>query len=103
MKKTKVHDFADIFRYAEEHYDIGWNRCNQVFFGNSLEYGKHTPWYAGDWMGQVGFSDVMLKPLASNYNKREVFAMSNLDKSYVILDAYFESINETGEVLIDCT
>ena len=103
MKSTKVYNFSDIFEFADKHYNIGWNLCNDVFFGNSLDYGQHTTWYAGECNGYVGFSDDMMKPLASDYSKREVAAMSNYDKSFVILDAYFESVNETGEVLIDCT
>jgi hypothetical protein len=104
MKTQKVIDFSDIFTYADTMYGISWNECNNVFFGNSLEYGQHCTVYPKDWAAYVGFSDVMQRPLASNYTRLEVESMSNLDKSYVILSAYFESIGVTDdEVLVDCT
>jgi hypothetical protein len=104
MKELKVFDFSDIFKYAESHYGIGWNECNDVFFNGSLEYGRHSTVYPKDWAAYTGFSDIMLKPRASNYNKKEVGSMNNLDKSYVILSAYFEAEGVTDdEVLVDCT
>ena len=104
MKTLKVYDFDSIFHYAEKHYGIGWNDCSNVFFGNSLEYGKHTTVYPKDWAAYVSFSDVMLRPRASNYTRVEVESMKDDDKSYVILSAYFEFLGETAdEVLVDCT
>ena len=104
MRELKVFEFSPIFSYAEKYYGIGWNECNDVFFGNSLEYGRHTTVYPGDWAAYTGFSDVMVKPLASNYTRKEVEAMSVPDRSYVILSAYFEAQGITdGEVLVDCT
>ena len=103
MKKLKVFDFADIFRFADKEYGIHWNTCNDVFFGNSLEYGRHTTVYPGDWGGYIDLHMAKLDK-ASDYSKDEVEKMDNNDKSYVILNAYFESLNITdSEVLVDCT
>ncbi len=101
MKTLKIFNFADVFQFAEEHYGISWNRSNDVFFGNSLEYQRHTFVYPGDWGGYVSLEKI--KEKASEYTKEEVAEMEDIDKSYVILEAYLESLNITdGEVLIDC-
>ncbi len=103
MKTMKIFDFADIFHYAEKKYNIGWNECNDVFFGNSLEYLRHSTVYPSDWADYIGI-DITLKNKASDYTKDEVKKMCNLDKSYIVLSAYFESLNvKDDEVLVDCT
>jgi len=103
MKELKVFDFAAIFKFAEENYGIGWNESNDVFFGNSLEYGRHTTVYPFDWSSYMNF-DELAKNKASDYTKEEVENMDDHDKSYVILSAYLESLNITDdEVLIDCS
>ncbi len=103
MKTLTVVDFSDIFNFATKHYGIGWNECNDVFFGNSLEYGKHTTAYPSDWPEYIDLK-IELKDKASDYTKEEVEQMSDVDKSYVILSAYFESLNiSESEVLVDCT
>ena len=104
MKTMKVFDFDDIFRWADKEYDISWNRANDVFFGNSLEYQRHTTVYPADWKAYISFDYLEAKEKASDYTKEEVAAMTDLDKSYVILSAYFENLNVTdSEVLVDCT
>lgn len=104
MKTLKIFNFDDIFRFADKHYGIHWNTCNDVFFGNSLEYQRHSTVYPGDWAAYVDLKMEPCKAKASDYTKEEVEAMTNLDKSYVILSAYFESLNITdSEVLVDCT
>jgi hypothetical protein len=103
MKIMKVFDFSDIFHYAEKHYGISWNECNDVFFNNSLEYQRHTTVYPNDWKGYVDL-EMTLKNKASDYTKDEVKVMTDLDRSYVILSAYFESLGiKDNEVLVDCT
>ncbi len=102
MKQLKVFDFSDIFNYATKNYGISWNACNDVFFNNSLEYQRHTTVYPKDWTGYVSFESV--KDNASDYTVDEVNDMDDLDKSYVVLSAYFESLNiNDSEVLVDCT
>jgi hypothetical protein len=103
MKTLKVFDFADIFKFAEDHYGISWNESNDVFFGNSLDYGKHTTVYPLDWTSYMNLSE-LAKNKASDYTKDEVKKMNNHDQSYVILSAYFESLFiDDDEVLVDCT
>ena len=96
--------FAEIFNFATEKYGIHWNPCNDIFFGNSLDYHSVTDWQVGDWQGYTGpLKDEMSEDAnASEFTKEEVLAMKDIDKSYVILDAYFESLGVTGEVQIDC-
>ncbi len=95
-------DFADIFRFAGKKFDIGWNQANDVFFGNSLDYGSVTDIYPKDWRGYVSF-DESAKDKASDYTKEEVKEMNNYDKSYVVLAAYFEAQNiKYDEVCINC-
>jgi len=102
MKTLKIFEFDEIFYYAEKHYGIGWNECNDVFFGNSLEYGRHSTVYPGDWSAYIDF-ELEVKDKASDYTKDEVNAMTDNDKTYVILSAYFESLNiKDGEVLVEC-
>ena len=103
MITRKIFDFSDIFFFATKVYGISWNECNDVFFNNSLEYLRHTTVYPADWSGYVSFMKTS-KEKASDYTKEEVKRMSNVDKSYVVLSAYFESLNITDEeVLVDCT
>jgi hypothetical protein len=103
-KAYKVFDSAAIFRFAEEKFGIDWNSANDVFFGNSLEYGKHTRVYPADWQANVSFPDAGLKEKASEYTMEDVEQMTDIDKSYVILTAYFESLGvDDDEVLVDCS
>ena len=102
MEKVGVIEFSAVFKFAEDEYGIDWNRANDVFFNGSLEYGRHTECSPGDWSGYVDLEDI--KPQASDYTVEEVGGMSQLDQSYVILEAYFEANNITDdEVLVDCT
>ncbi len=107
MKNVTVVNFADLFRFAEEHYGIGWNPCNDLFFDNGrLEYTKHTSVDMGDWPEYVSFyEDGNLKDKAGDYTKEEVLAMNEDDKSYIILAAYLESleIEDGKEILVDCS
>jgi len=103
MKSRKIFDFGEIFHFAEKNYGIGWNPCNRVFFGNSLEYGKHTTVYPGEWGAYINLN-IELKEKASDYTREEVEKMNDIDKSYIILAAYFESLGvKDDEVLVDCT
>jgi len=104
MKTLKIFEFSDIFNFATNEYDIGWNECNDVFFNNSLEYQRHSTVYPADWKAYISFDYLEAKDKASDYTKDEVKQMTDLDKSYVILSAYFESLNiKDSEVLVDCT
>jgi hypothetical protein len=103
METLKVFGFSEIFVFAEKYYGIAWNPCNNVFFGNALEYGTHTRVEPGDWQSMVSFPDAGLKEKASEYTKEDVDQMSDLDKSFVILSAYFESLDiDDDEVLVNC-
>lgn len=103
METLKVFGFTDIFHFAEKKYGIGWNECNDVFFGNSLEYNRHSTIYPSDWAAYIDLQ-LTKKDNASDYTNDEVKVMTDYDKSYVILSAYFESLRITAnKVLVDCT
>lgn len=40
-------DFSEIFYYAEEKFDIGWNACNDLFFNKSLTYKSYDEFEGG--------------------------------------------------------
>jgi len=103
VKKAIILDFSDLFKFAEEHYGIGWNPCNDLFFNCNLDYGKHTSVDVGGWVEYVSFEEV--KDKVSEYTKEEVLAMNDYDKAYVITAIYLESLEiEDGEdILIDCS
>lgn len=35
-------DFSEIFEFAEEKFNVGWNRANDMFFNHSLNYKSHN-------------------------------------------------------------
>jgi hypothetical protein len=41
-KRETVIPFDDIFNFATKEYGIGWNPCNDLFFGNAFEYREHS-------------------------------------------------------------
>jgi hypothetical protein len=113
-------DFCDLFKFAEVEYGIDWNSANDVFFGNCLEYGKLQRIYPEEWKDYVYTLDEILGKKSSeatdreirramdnfkalNIPKEEVEEMDNNDQSYVILGAFFETINITKPVLMDCS
>lgn len=104
FKNRQVYNFSPIFKYAEKHYEIGWNQANDIFFGNVLEYGKYTDVYPFDWASYIDQEDNH-RSKALDYTAEEVLAMSKSDQSYIILAAYFESVpdNVDDEILVDCT
>ena len=106
MKTKLVVEFSNIFWFAEEHYGIDWNTCNDIFFNGRLEYTKHTSVDMGDWVEYVSFyDDDGVKDKAGDYTKEEVLAMNDNDKSYVITAAYLEFLNikDGREILVDCS
>jgi len=80
-------DTSALFKFAEEHYDIGWNPCNDVFFGNSIKYTDEQT-ICLDCLGYV--------TIGSEYEtcleipKDIVLAQSKADQSYIILGAFLE-------------
>jgi len=98
-----VVDFSNLFKFAEEHYGIGWNPCNDLFFNSNLDYGKHTSVEMGSWVEYVSFEEV--KDKASDYTREEILAMKDYDKAYIITAVYLESLGiEDGEdLLINCS
>ena len=103
MKSVKQIEFDEIFYFAEKKYGIGWNPCNDIFFGNALDYGSVSDFC--DWGAYIDpkvFGDDKNKK-ASSFTKEEVLDMSDHDQSYVITAAYLESIGlEDDEIQVDC-
>ena len=46
-KKTCVR-YSDIFRYANKKHGIDWNRCNDLFFSDTINYKGATSFYKLD-------------------------------------------------------
>ena len=99
-RRVTMIDFSDIFKHAEEHFNIGWNKANDVFFGNALEYGTVCDVYPGDGKAYTILHeddrDVLHIP------KDEVIALSKHDQSYIIMDHFFATKRIRREVSIDC-
>lgn len=48
IKKRNVVDFSDIFRFAEEKYQVSWNAANDLFFHTILEYKRSNSFESAD-------------------------------------------------------
>jgi hypothetical protein len=48
QQKINRVDFSDIFNYAGEKFQIGWNPSNDIFFGEVLRYESFNEYYIGD-------------------------------------------------------
>ena len=102
---TDLGDFCELFHYAEEHFGISWNPANDVFFNNSLDYGRINRLRVGEGLGgYVGDDRVYEYDKAQDIPIEIINDLSDCDKSYVILEHYLESKNvTTDEVIIDCS
>lgn len=100
IKNVKMVDFDAIFNFATKKYDIQWNPCNDIFFETDvLRYRGIIEFYVSDWAEFVSFYK-NTKPNASDYSKQEITEMSDKDKAYIILGAFFESENVKDNVWI---
>ena len=101
--------FSDIFKFATT-YGIDWSKANDLFFGNSLTYKQmkkmtsHDSWreYVDclyDTYLETGETDTRK---ALDFSVEDVKVMDDLDQSYLILGAFFETHDITGEIYIDC-
>ena len=95
--------FDVLFRYAEEHFDIGWSAANDMFFGNVLVYGSWNKVEVGDWGGYVDPEIADKYETALSIPIEVIKAMVNsVDQSYVILNHFLEYHHvNTQYVLID--
>lgn len=67
-------DFSDIFHYAEKKFGIGWNPCNDMFFGYSLEY--------------KSYNEYDLEDLLDNIIDQSYEELSFTDKGYYIIHQF---------------
>ena len=109
MKKPQVYqvNFASIFYFAKEMYDLNWNPCNDLFFrADILDYKSVSDFLMEEWQGNCSFFTdwhEMADIKASNFTKEEVLAMDDVTKAYVIIAAYLELLGFINEdVQIDC-
>lgn len=63
MKKKEINevDFSEIFNYATEKFGIGWNPCNDMFFGSSLKYKSYNEYDLGEpleWIGDKPYEEL---------------------------------------------
>tara|TARA_B100000073_G_scaffold221592_1_gene184496 strand:- start:256 stop:609 length:354 start_codon:yes stop_codon:yes gene_type:complete len=115
MKTKQIQDFDAIFNFAYNKYGISWNEANDVFFGNAFDYGKMSEATLGlEIFAYLGTKEISEKlgfdldkkidevgKVTGLFTKEEVLSLSNYEKSLIITAEYFESINVSGEVLIN--
>lgn len=115
MKTKQIQDFDAIFNFAYKKYGISWNEANDVFFDNAFDYGKMSEAKLGleifAYLGTKEISEKLVFDLDKKideigkvtglFTKEEVLSLSDYEKSLIITAEYFESINATGEVLIN--
>ena len=127
MKTKQIQDFDAIFNFAYNKYGISWNEANDVFFGNAFDYGKMSEATLGleifaylgtkeiseklgfdldkkiDEVGKVTglFTKEEVLSLTPRFIVRALEKMKKNEKSLIITAEYFESINVSGEVLIN--
>ena len=76
MKKVTRNevDFSEIFDYADEKFGIDWDRANDMFFGNSLDYKSHNEFHGGT---------------TAYYNSKKSFEeLDEDDKGYYIINQF---------------
>lgn len=53
LTKKNTVSFADIFHYAEKHFGMHWNKCNDVFFDDLFDYQGHRELYLEEIKGDL--------------------------------------------------
>lgn len=115
MKTKKIQDFSNIFYFAEKKYDISWNEANDVFFDNAFYYGKMSEAILGVEIFAYFDLDEISERLGYDISERienaekvtglltkeEVLSLPDYEQSLLITAEFFESINATGDILID--
>lgn len=49
IKQVTTVDFSDIFWFAEKPpHKVDWNKCNDIFFGDLLDYKSYNTLYLSD-------------------------------------------------------
>ncbi len=78
-KKKRI-NFSDLFEYAEKKFDVDWNRANDMFFNNSLDYKSYNEFFGGT----TEFYEKDLK------NPSKFEDLSESDKGYFIINQYMK-------------
>lgn len=87
-------DFSSLFAFAEREFNISWNPCNDLFFGNCLEYKCATEVYRDMWQEQCSedfylkYENVSITDIPNDV----ILGCDDDLKSYLILDRYLESV-----------
>ncbi len=86
MYKKKRVDFSEIFHYAEEKFNVDWNRANDMFFNNSLNYKSFNEFFDG----------------TSEYydGEKKFIELDESDKGYYIINQYMKD-NDIDELFVD--
>jgi len=101
IKTIQQIDFDEIFFFAEKEYGINWNTCNDIFFGNSIDYNNVTDFEYIEWQCYMGFwkDESSFDIKASSFTKEEVLGMTSPEQSYLIVAAYLESLGFKGSMI----
>lgn len=89
MKKVTRNevDFSEIFYYAEAKFNIDWNRANDMFFHNSLDYKSHNEYELNE-------------PLEYIDKDKPFEELSEADKGYYIINQFMVD-NNVNSIWID--
>ena len=89
IEQVKIYktNFCDLFHYAEEHFGIGWNAANDLFFSS-------------DFITYKGYHFILAEDWPDEYTE----GLSDWEKACYITRHFFKDngIPDFTEVLMDC-
>ena len=82
MKKVTRNevDFSEIFEFADKKFGIDWNRANDMFFNNSLDYKFYNEYSLGE-------------PLDYIDKNKPYEELEESDKGYFIINEFMKEKN----------
>jgi len=103
MKTTvvnKVH-FSEIFRYAQEKYGIGWNKCNDLFFKDGvLTYKQTDEVNFHDRILDIFYPQTITKEGFAKLTKEEILEFTNNKLAWCIIGKFMLD-NNVDEIEIN--
>lgn len=89
--KKVIHiTFDDVFYYADEHFGVGWDDANDLFFGNAFEYNQ--------------IDHVEIEEHYLELSVDEINSLSPHEKANAILSKFLDTIgiaDDSDEIYID--
>lgn len=93
-------DFSEIFHFAEKEFGIGWNPCNDLFFGGPLTYQSFDDRELDElieYTDEAGSGREI-----ADYSKEEILKMRDNDKAWFILGKFMIA-NNVKQMRVDNT